>query len=73
MADKDKERLEWKPNERILFVWDGGAWFARRVKSIEHDLDCNEKVYRCDEPIANDCSTLRDALDTAMREDPDRG
>lgn len=36
---------------RVLMVFDGSAWFVRRLRAIEHDLNCDEKVYRCDETL----------------------
>lgn len=30
-----------------LIIFDGEAWFERRVRVIEHDLTRDEKVYRC--------------------------
>lgn len=33
---------------RVLIVFDGDAWFVRRLRAIEHDLDKDEKVYHCD-------------------------
>ena len=38
--------------DRLLIVFDGSAWFVRRVRVIEHDLDLDEKVYRCDKHLA---------------------
>lgn len=43
---------------RGLIVYDGKGWFARRVRLIEHDLDRDEKVYRCDAPIGRRYRTL---------------
>jgi hypothetical protein len=40
-----------KPGERIILVYDGNLWFARHLRVIEHDLERDEKVYRCDAPI----------------------
>ena len=52
--------------KRIAIVFDGTAWFIRRIRVIEHDLERDEVIYRCDHPIAND---LRD-LDAVLRELP---
>lgn len=53
---------------RVAIIFDGSAWHVRRIRVIEHDLDRDEKVYRCDVPIVND---LRDggygALEVARR------
>ena len=51
---------------RVVIVWDGLTWYVRRLRVLEHDLDRNEKVYRCDMPIANDCETGEDALRAAL-------
>lgn len=51
--------------DRIAIVFDGGKWHVRRIRVIEHDLDRDEKIYRCDKPIANDLLTLADAADAA--------
>jgi hypothetical protein len=47
-----------KPGERVVLVYDGNLWFARHLRVIEHDLDRDEKVYRCDAPIGGGHSTL---------------
>lgn len=36
---------------RVAIVNSDGFWFIRRIRSVEHDLERDEKVYRCDEPI----------------------
>jgi hypothetical protein len=38
--------------DRVLIVFDGAAWFVRRVRLVEHDLHADEMVYRCDQPLA---------------------
>jgi hypothetical protein len=43
-----KQRPERK---RFLMVFDGLDWFVRGVRTIEHDLSRDEKVYRCDVPV----------------------
>jgi len=45
---------------RIAIVFDGKAWHVRRIRVIEHDLDRDEKIYRCDLPIANDVEKFDD-------------
>jgi hypothetical protein len=41
--------------DRFLVTRDeSGKWYVRRVRSVEQDIDKNEKVYRCDLPLAND-------------------
>ncbi len=47
---------------RILIVFDGSAWFIRAVRLIEHDLDNNEKIYRCDAPLGGPFTTLDEAV-----------
>jgi hypothetical protein len=50
-------------DQRLAIVFDGTAWHVRRVRLIEHDVDRDEQVYRCDEPIANDLPSLDAARD----------
>ncbi len=38
-------------NSRVAIIFDGRKWFLRRIRCIEHDLERDEKVYRCDKPI----------------------
>lgn len=45
-------------DQRIVIVFDGEAWFVRHIRVIEHDLDRDEKVYRCDRPIGTSYLTL---------------
>lgn len=33
---------------RVLVAGDGERWYVRRVASVTHDLERDEKVYRCD-------------------------
>jgi hypothetical protein len=33
---------------RPALVFDGANWFIRSIRVIEHDLERDEKVYRCD-------------------------
>ncbi|HYX21033.1 MAG TPA: hypothetical protein VFA98_09345 [Thermoanaerobaculia bacterium] len=47
-----------KPGERIVLVYNGNHWFARHLRVVEHDLDRDEKVYRCDAPIGGGHATL---------------
>lgn len=49
-------------DERLVIVFDGRAWHIRRLRLIEHALDVDEKIYRCDQPIANDLPTLAAAV-----------
>jgi hypothetical protein len=43
---------------RKAIVFDGKKWHVRRIRVIEHALNTDEKVYRCDKPISNDHPTL---------------
>lgn len=54
---------------RVLFYMDeGGLWWARHIALIEHDLDMDHMVYRCDTPLAGPCDTLTEvALLAASR------
>ncbi len=47
------------PPQRHLIVFDGAAWFVRRVASIEYDLHYDETVYRCDKTLGG-YATLAD-------------
>lgn len=46
-------------------VFDGKKWHVRRIRLIEHDLDRDEKVYRCDMPISSDHDNLADVPEVA--------
>lgn len=52
---------------RIVITNDGEAWFVRRVRITEHDIDLDEKVYRCDAPIGVRFDTLDEAVKTGKR------
>src|SRR3990167_8506564 len=52
-------------SDRRLIVWDSQAWFVRHVRVIEHDLDLDEKVYRCDQPIGGAFPSLADVPEIA--------
>jgi len=54
--------------DRFLIVFDGTSWFVRHVRVIEHDLDRDEKVYRCDTPVGVAHDTLDDAVKTLRAE-----
>jgi len=51
-----------RPDVRTLIVFDGHAFFVRRVRTVEHDLERDEKVYRRDEPIGKNFPSLDDAV-----------
>lgn len=59
---------------RVAIVFDGQGWYVRRIAMIEHNQADDEKIYYCDEPIANDVSALK-ALAVAKQyiEDHDEG
>lgn len=42
-----------------------GQWYVRRIKTITHDWDSDEQIYRCDEPLANDLASLEEAFSAA--------
>lgn len=43
---------------RVVIVYDGAAWHVRALRVIEHDLERDEKVYRCDHPVANNVQPM---------------
>jgi hypothetical protein len=51
---------------RVLIVYDGTAWFARRVQTIIHNVDnendIDEKVYRCDKHLGGPFESPTEAL-----------
>lgn len=51
--------------DRYLIVFDGTTWHVRHVRVIEYDLERDEKVYRCDQPISSDHATLADVPQVA--------
>jgi hypothetical protein len=47
---------------RIAIVsTEGGFWYVRRVRTVEHDLSADEKVYRCDKHLGGPFLTLDEA------------
>lgn len=54
--------------DRIAIVNDGFAWFVRRIRVIEHDLDLDEKVYRCDKPLGGPFADLKQAVLAVLNE-----
>ena len=51
---------------RILIANDeDGNWYVRRIRCVEHKLDSDEKMYRCDQPIGRVFATLDDAARAA--------
>jgi hypothetical protein len=51
--------------KRVVIVFDGKAWFVRRVRLSVHDGDRSEMVYHCDKPIGTAHATIEDAAATA--------
>ena len=54
--------------QRIILAFDGKKWHVRRVAAIIRDLDAEEMVYRCDQPISNDHKTLKAAIASLPKE-----
>lgn len=54
--------------ERFAIVFNDGKWFVRHIRLIEHDLERDEKVYRCDKPIGKNFNTAEEALEAARKE-----
>jgi hypothetical protein len=44
-----------------LLVFNEGFWYVRSVASVMHDLDRDEKVYRCDGHVGGPYNTLEEA------------
>jgi hypothetical protein len=52
---------------RVAIVCDEDCnWYVRRVREIRHDLDRDEMIYYCDQPIGGRFDTLDAACDAAM-------
>lgn len=50
-------------NDRYLIANDhSGKWYVRRIRVVEHDIDRDEKVYRCDLPVGTACGDLPEAV-----------
>ena len=52
---------------RCAIIFDGAHWYVRRIRSIEHDLNRDEKVYRCDAPIGRRYRALSEAIWAALK------
>jgi hypothetical protein len=52
---------------RVAIVTDGDGWYVRRIRVIEHDLDRDEKVYRCDIPVGTRFDTVDEAVSLAKQ------
>jgi hypothetical protein len=50
------------PSARLLIVFDGRAWFVRRVRSTVHELTRDEMVYYCDQPLGGPYDTIEAAV-----------
>lgn len=46
---------------------DDGHWYVRRIRTVELDLDKDERVYRCDMPLGNDFESLTEACEEALK------
>lgn len=56
---------------RIAIVSDNdGQWYARRIRVVEHDLDADEKVYRCDRHLGGPFSSAAEAIAAAREPKP---
>lgn len=61
------EKLDDSPR-RLAIVFDGRRWYVRRIRVIEHDLDRDEMIYRCDLPISGPHTTLAKAIADSEKE-----
>jgi hypothetical protein len=51
-------------SDRYLIANDkSGKWYVRRIRVVEHDMDRDEKVYRCDLPVGTAYNSLSAAVD----------
>ena len=68
-AERDalKARLDWKPKERIVLVWDGEQWYVRTLDTSEHDGVRDRMIYYCERPVVNDQKTVGDAIEAVRR------
>ena len=48
--------------KRILISFDGTNWFIRRIAVIEHDLEHDDMIYRCDKPLGGPFKTVHEAV-----------
>jgi hypothetical protein len=60
-------RVAVNVGRRLAIIFDGARWHVRSIRLIEHDLDLDEKIYRCDKPISNDHRSIEDAVASAKR------
>lgn len=56
------KKMPTKTDLRVLIVFDGEAWFVRRVRLIQHNLTDDEKIYHCDLPIGRRFDSLDEAV-----------
>jgi hypothetical protein len=57
-----------KSKDRVAIVSDeNGDWYVRRVRTVEHDLSKDEKVYHCDKPIGLRFPNVEGAVMMAKR------
>ncbi len=53
---------------RVLIVCDDtGKWFVRRVRMTEHNLDLDQMIYHCDEPLGGPYDDLAGAVARVQR------
>jgi len=48
--------------KRIAITFDGTSWFIRRIAVIEHDLEHDDMIYRCDLHLGGPFETVHDAV-----------
>lgn len=46
---------------RAIITNEGEIWHVRKVKTVTFDCERDHMVYRCDEPIKNNCKTFEEA------------
>ena len=51
-----------KRHRHLIANDESGKWYIRRIKLVTHDLDHDEKVYRCDKPIGGAYDDLPSAV-----------
>lgn len=57
-----KRKRAKRKRERVAIIFDGKKWHIRQIRAIEHDLIHDEKVYRCDKPLANDLGSIAEIV-----------
>ena len=64
---KKKSKRPVKSARRLVIIFDGARWHVRSIRLIEHDMQHDEQIYRCDRPISNDHHTIEAAVASAKR------